>query len=464
MYKKTGGASREYGINFAVCAGLFATGVLLQSVAGKTDLRALAFPVNCLAGGGFLLLLSSLFFWKHRNSFVRWTAGFPASVSAIVSLTFLTVVMGLTRQHASGTEVTDWVGRLGFSQMISSWPFALLTGWFLTVLWLVILKRLHRFMRRDIPFLFSHLGLFLAMAGAVLGSADRQQLEMILSTGRSEWKGTDERGEAAELPFTVQLDRLIAEPERYASQVTLHTRSGKQVEAWVEVNKPFRIVGWDIYQMGYDYGAEKGGEISVFECVRDPWLPVVYTGIWMLLAGAVCLFGISRWKTVFVIVAVFIGIYFFRPEMHSKALPPILQSPWFVPHVLAYMLAYALLGGAVLVAVYLLWVKKGGITSRKMKLCDGLVSAGCAFLTAGLLFGALWAKEAWGHYWSWDPKETWAAATWLAFLAYMHFQKHRTASRRLALYLLLISFLLLQMCWYGVNYLPSAQGSLHTYS
>ena len=48
-----------------------------------------------------------------------------------------------------------------------------------------------------------------------------------------------------------------------------------------------------------------------------------------------------------------------------------------------------------------------------MSLCDNLVYVGMAFLTIGMLFGALWAKEAWGHYWNWDPKETWAAATWL---------------------------------------------------
>ena len=48
---------------------------------------------------------------------------------------------------------------------------------------------------------------------------------------------------------------------------------------------------------------------------------------------------------------------------------------------------------------------------------------GLAFLTIGMLFGALWAKEAWGHYWSWDPKETWAAITWLAYLVYVRRDK-----------------------------------------
>ena len=86
-------------------------------------------------------------------------------------------------------------------------------------------------------------------------------------------------------------------------------------------------------------------------------------------------------------------------------------------------------------------------------------------MTIGMLFGALWAKEALGHYWSWDPKETWVAITWFAYLVYVHYRQLPTHRPRLALWVLLISFVLLQMCWWGINYLPSAQGSsVHVYS
>ena len=79
-------------------------------------------------------------------------------------------------------------------------------------------------------------------------------------------------------------------------------------------------------------------------------------------------------------------------------------------------------------------------------------------------WGVLWSKEAWGHYWSWDPKETWAAITWIAYLVYIHYRQIPLHRERLALWMLIISFVLLQMCWWGINYLPSAQGSsVHTY-
>lgn len=79
---------------------------------------------------------------------------------------------------------------------------------------------------------------------------------------------------------------------------------------------------------------------------------------------------------------------------------PALPSPWFAPHVIVYMFAYAMLGAALILAVYLLWFKKKRIECRETELSDNLVYVGLAFMTLGMLFGALWAKEAWRHYWS----------------------------------------------------------------
>ena len=144
---------------------------------------------------------------------------------------------------------------------------------------------------------------------------------------------------------------------------------------------------------------------------------------------------------------------------------PALQSPWFAPHVIIYMFAYAMLGAAAIMGVYLLWVKKKQTGKKEMAMCDNLVYVGLAFMTLGMLTGALWAKEAWGHYWSWDPKETWAAVTWFSYLAYIHMRIVFRHKQRMALYMLLVSFVFLQMCWWGINYLPAAQGSsIHTYN
>lgn len=163
---------------------------------------------------------------------------------------------------------------------------------------------------------------------------------------------------------------------------------------------------------------------------------------------------------------VFIIINLLKPEIHNKTLMPALQSPWFAPHVIVYMFAYAMLGAAAIIALYFIIKKSKEFTKgNAMALIDNLVVVGTSFLVMGMLIGALWAKEAWGHYWAWDPKETWAAATWLGFLIYMHFRHHRPKQKRFALVILLFSFIMLQICWVGVNYLPSAKGaSVHTYN
>jgi len=82
----------------------------------------------------------------------------------------------------------------------------------------------------------------------------------------------------------------VQEVKKYTSQVTVFTEAGHRKKANIEVNKPLSIEDWIIYQYSYDEKMGKYSKTSVFELVRDPWLPVVYTGIFMLLAGALFLF------------------------------------------------------------------------------------------------------------------------------------------------------------------------------
>ena len=164
-----------------------------------------------------------------------------------------------------------------------------------------------------------------------------------------------------------------------------------------------------------------------------------------------------HWLLAFSILmaVVFIGVNIFKPEIHDRAIMPALQSAWFVPHVIVYMMAYALLGANVVFVLYL-WFrpKKHVITPQELGLCDTLIRIGWAFLTLGMVMGALWAKQAWGDYWSWDPKETWAAATWFSYLLYLHLRQ-RVKDTDVLFTVSIFSFLLLQMCWWGsITYLP----------
>ena len=124
------------------------------------------------------------------------------------------------------------------------------------------------------------------------------------------------------------------------------------------------------------------------------------------------------------------------------------------------MIAYSLLAIATVLAICMLI--KGSWEDKLMPFADGTVYAGAAFLTIGMLLGAIWAREAWGSFWSWDPKETWAFVTWLGYLVYLHLRKAAPRRRRAACLLLILAFLCLQMCWWGVNLLPVA--SVHSYN
>lgn len=200
------------------------------------------------------------------------------------------------------------------------------------------------------------------------------------------------------------------------------------------------------------------GETRWWYAITVPFLGVVLGWRFQtkILAIPSCLMG-----------AAFAAINLSKPELMDKTLMPALQSPWFVPHVVVYMVAYSALGLSSLVGAWNLarrWIKRQPVEVADVQVPDRLVMIGLPLLTLGLLFGAFWAKEAWGHYWTWDPKETWAFLTWAAYLVYIHV-KHRHAMKpTLNLSLLVVGFGVLMMCWFGVNYLPTAQESVHTYT
>lgn len=96
-------------------------------------------------------------------------------------------------------------------------------------------------------------------------------------------------------PITVMI-MTVPEARRYLSTVTVYTRGNEPYMQEIEVNKAPKIEGWRLYQLSYDQAKGKWSDLSVLEVVRDPWLPVVYTGIFMLLAGALYIFWIGKDK------------------------------------------------------------------------------------------------------------------------------------------------------------------------
>ena len=98
------------------------------------------------------------------------------------------------------------------------------------------------------------------------------------------------RSETLKINDKYSLVMLPAEPTKFSSSISIQTKSGKHLNPTIEVNQPFNIDGWTIYQLSYDTNKGRWSDLSVLELVRDPWLPAVYFGIFLMMAGAGFLF------------------------------------------------------------------------------------------------------------------------------------------------------------------------------
>ena len=165
--------------------------------------------------------------------------------------------------------------------------------------------------------------------------------------------------------------------------------------------------------------------------------------LWILIAGLA-------------IVVLLIALT--RPSRAAvpRPLMPALMSPWFGVHVLTNFLAYALFTVAFFAAI--LNVHRKALDETLQAVLDQANLFGFFFLALGISTGAAWAYEAWGTYWAWDPKETWALVTWMVFGLALHarFQRRLGLERGLTVF----GYLCLWFTYMGVTYILPG---LHSY-
>ena len=287
--------TKPYGMRegFLIGGGLIFAGLMLELSVGPVDWDAFRWPVNGIVLAGFLATIAIIFLLRKRVYGFQFIGTYKAAIPALVYAVVLTIIMGLTRQEVNGV----WL-----NNMLSFWPFVLIYVYIAVILGQIILRRIINCqlsiinLKRDIPFLLNHLGLLLAMTTATLGNADMQRLKMITVKGEPEWRALTSQQQIVEMPIAIELKEFIMEtyddgsPRRFASDIQILTKSGKNIQTTVEVNKPIEVDGWKIYQYGYDTQMGAMSQTSILELVSDPWLPLVYTGIYMMLGGAVCMF------------------------------------------------------------------------------------------------------------------------------------------------------------------------------
>jgi ABC-type transport system involved in cytochrome c biogenesis permease subunit len=194
------------------------------------------------------------------------------------------------------------------------------------------------------------------------------------------------------------------------------------------------------------------------------FLSVCFLPLWKLFTARDRLEWLAPYFA-FASVIPLVGSMFLEADAFWRRMPA-LQSPWFVPHVVAYMVSYALAMVAFAVTAATLWRRKPGFTRRAGEMHAAayrVLKAAFPLMTFGMLSGALWAEEAWGTYWSWDPKEVWSLVTWTLYLAYFHCRKCPPL-RRYAVVFQVCAFLSLLTTFLLVNLLPRLASVLHSYT
>jgi cytochrome c-type biogenesis protein CcsB len=157
---------------------------------------------------------------------------------------------------------------------------------------------------------------------------------------------------------------------------------------------------------------------------------------------------------------------FDRHANEIQPLVPALQSYWMKIHVPANFIGYGSFSLAAMVAGAYLLAKRGVLASRlpALHVLDDLmykaIAIGFAFFTIATILGAMWAAEAWGGYWSWDPKETWALIVWLNYAAWLHLRLMKGLRGSVLAWWALVGLLVTTFAFLGVNMFLSG---LHSY-
>ena len=396
----------------------------------------------------------------------------PLSIILAVSLLLLSALIGISKRpnkvisgkNGKGIASTALFvsaiivaieGTFNFSSEIHrSIPFIIIVALLLVFLGSSIVENIAA--RKFSPVIIAHTGLFLMIAGGFFGAPDHSDSQILVTTEVAENTSYTTKGEIVPLPFKIRLKEFQIEyyedgksPKQYKSTLEI---DGKEFST--QVNSPCRYRGYLLLQANYDH---IDGKYSILRVIKDPWLPIVFIGMALMALGALLMLKKVWNNTAILIIALVLAVVFgivSVARINFGTLMPALRSLWFIPHLIIYMLAYSMMAIALILGLFF---PSSYDLSRK------IFASSSHLLLLGMLCGAVWAQYAWGSWWEWDPKECWAAATWLLSLSAIHLPGKK---KRKWLYMLLVifSFLAIQITWYGVNWLPSAQFSMHTYN
>lgn len=388
--------------SFLVAIILLIGGFILEAILHEYRISLPKWPINLFIILGLMIYIFVCSkFWK--NKIIIWLSSVPAAVSAISVITILVLLMGFIPQQRQ----EGFLQLFGLTHIKNSWPYLFSTFYLLMILGFTIVKRLNSFKLKNIAFLLNHLGLWILLTAASLGSADMKSYNLYLMLDRAIYHAEDENGVIQQLPFAIRLldfdideyppslgvinndnfelnikkgDKLfevnsnepyvngdwqinilqyiaeakfrdsiyevsytmgathaaevkainlkngkeitgwvssgnflypvktlvldekysiamtIPQPKRFSSKIRIFKKVSDYYDAEIAVNEPIDVYGFKMYQVGYDEEKGKWSKMSSVQLIRDPWLPVVYIGIFMILLGSLYLLWMGKAK------------------------------------------------------------------------------------------------------------------------------------------------------------------------
>ncbi len=226
--------------------------------------------------------------------------------------------------------------------------------------------------------------------------------------------------------------------------------------------------------------------LRTFETGRAPFQTLYESLSFFACSAAITYLFVSRkWKGIYLpgtlVSALATGACMYALLSRSPAIEPLsppLQSWWFEWHVVLAFFSYAVFIVSAAVEISYLVVKpllksgdgQFGFSKAMLEDFHGtalrLVIFGFPLLTFAIFSGAAWANEAWGRYWSWDPKETWSLITWTVFTLYLHSKSIPSMRGAPASVFNILGFICMLMTFLGVNWLAKLLGipSMHVYA
>lgn len=304
---------------------------------------------------------------------------------------------------------------------------------------------------------FFYLTIFLALTATVINLSSYREYQVVVHANHSATDiSKDKHGQLYRLPFSLSLNHTDRETypsgqlKMLSANISVDYNGGSEI-AEISINKPHFFHQYGVY-LNFMKKADSGAEYVELLVTESKANKFVYVSLLLVVLSSIAM--VFRYSTswlskgrfavfalfMLAVVAVFL---FFNPLLRSHEVPPILRSVWFLPHVIAYVVSYALMFLAWLLSIISLSNKEKYIQASK-----SLYACGLSFYTVGLAVGMIWANYAWGTYWGWDVKENLAL---LAFSVYalLFPLMENTKSKWLNFILHTVSILLLLLCWFG---------------